>query len=175
MTLSNVDEHRLKIKNQTDFDLFLDKESDLGIRLKELSDNVDLECLDELMKRFVKLITTKTNIISRYSCEGHVGPKHPRHIKGGYLMLTGDINDYHFVTAWVGLTQRELINRGVKRNTLWLQYRQSAFTENQQSPVFWYPAFSIHLAGWDNREKQLEFYDILYSQLSLLIKGNNND
>lgn len=171
MALSNVDEHRLKIYNRTDFDMFLDKESDLGIRLKELSDNVDLECLDELMKRFVKLITTRTNIISRYSCEGHVGPKHPRHIKGGYLMLTGDVNDYLLATKWVELTQRELIYRGVKRNALCLEYRQNTFTENQQSPVFWYPAFTIRFTGWSNREKQLEFYEILYSQLLLSIKG----
>lgn len=149
-------------------DLYLDKSSTLGLHLMNESNNVDLESVDPLMRPIVALLTAKTSIISRFSCEGHLQEvdDSTESFEGSYLMLTGDANDLEFTLHWVNRIQTKLRDEVVIRCKL--EYHKSVIFNTDDQPV-WYPSFTIRSREHYDVQEVEEYHKAMLETLEELI------
>lgn len=149
-------------------DLYLDKNSTLGLYLMNESNNVDLESVDPLMRPIVALLTTKTSIISRFSCEGHLQEvdDSTESFEGSYLMLTGDANDLEFTLHWVNRIQTKLRDELIIRCKL--EYHKSMIFNVGDQPV-WYPSFTIRSREHYDVQEVEEYHKAMLETLEELI------
>ena len=149
-------------------DLYLDKSSTLGLYLMNESNNVDLESVDPLMRPIVALLTAKTSIISRFSCDGHLQEvdDSTELFEGSYLMLTGDANDLEFTQHWVNRIQTKLRDELVIRCKL--EYHKSMIFNMDGQPV-WYPSFTIRSREHYDVQEVEEYHQAMLETLEELI------
>ena len=149
-------------------DLYLDKKSILGLHLMNESNNVDLESVDPLMRPIVELLTTKTTVISRYSCEGHLQEvdDSSESYEESYLMLTGDANDYTFVQHWCNQIQTKLQDGETIRCKL--EFNQAVVFDMDESP-HWYSSFIIRSREHYEASEVEEYHKVMLETLEELI------
>ena len=150
------------------YKLFLDKNSTLGLHLANESNNVKLDSLDPLMRPIVALLTTKTTVISRYSCEGHLqeDDDSSKSYEESYLILTGDANDYTFVQHWYNQIQTKLQDGETIRCKL--EFNHAVVLEMDESP-HWYPSFTIRSREHYDASEVEEYHKVMLETLEELI------
>lgn len=149
-------------------DLYLDKKSTLGLYLMNESNNVDLESVDSLMRPIVALLTAKTSVISRFSCEGHLQEvdDSSESYEESYLMLTGDANDHTFVQHWLNKIQTKLQDGETIRCKL--EFNLAVVLDMDESP-HWYPSFTIRSREHYGVSEVEEYHKVMLETLEELI------